>query len=125
MHFTSHHKIIERMHQFWDSCRVVPPVEIKYIDIIRLELLQTVVETFLHALRPSPSPIALTPILLPVIELVGTAILRSYHQTIPIVARSHPFTQPYLGLFVLIYAGRVNEITSGGDESVKNFEMSD
>ena len=49
--------------------------------------------------------------------LVTTGVFRRKYQLVTVLARGDPFTQPHLGLFVLIAVGGIDEIPCSIGES--------
>src|ERR1700733_1696216 len=104
--------IIESVHQLWNACRIIPPVDVQYVNVICLELLQTGFERVLKSLGVHASKIRLdnTLALMAFVRSISSGEFGRNDHLIPTVALSHPLANPSLGLLVLIVAGCIYEV---------------
>ena len=92
--------------------RPVPPMQIQNINVIRLQLPQTIPHTDMQTLRMVPTPIRRLPL-----PFLPTPVIRSKlrreDNMVPVPALGHPFPDPGLRLLILVIVGRVDEVAAG------------
>ena len=104
-----------------NATRPIPPMQVQNIDILRLQLPQTIPHTNMQTLRMIPTPIRRLALpLLPTPIIRGK--LRRKDNMVPIAPFRHPLTKPRLALLVLVVVGRVDEVTAGVVVGVEEFE---
>jgi hypothetical protein len=97
-------------------------MQIKQIDIICLQLLQTVPNTHVDILPLVPLIIHSFAFANLPATIIGCELRRNNHE-VAVVALLHPPPNPFFRLLVLVVAGSIDEIAARVDEGVQQFEM--
>ena len=112
-HFAALHHVVQALHQFWDRCRKVPPVDVEQIDVIRLQFLQASFQGNVQRLGRVTSVVdALAWRRFPRIRK-ASGELCGQHNLVANVARSHPLPDPRFRFFALVV------VCPGGLVSIK------
>ena len=106
--------IIESVHQFWNACRVVPPVDVEYVDVVCLELFQAGFERVLEGLGVHAAVVGLNYVaaFVTFVSSISSGEFRGDDHLISTVALGHPFADPGFRLLILVVASRVDEIAT-------------
>jgi hypothetical protein len=118
-HLARLNHIVQRQHNFLDTGRVLPPVNVEDIDIVSLESPQRVLQTETHGFGAVAGIVGLDLDAL-VRDLERRGVLRCDHHLIPNPASGHPFTDQLFGVAVLVFIGGVEEVASSAIELFKS-----
>lgn len=97
-------------------------MNVKNINIVRPQLLQTVSHGDMHALRRIACKITLQRLILPVVPPVSSRVLRRHDHLIPIPAFLHPLADKALRVLRIIHVGGVDEVASEREVGVHQGE---
>jgi hypothetical protein len=102
------------VHQLRNARRVIPPVDVEHINVIRLEFLQTSFKRMLQSLCMHAPEVGLDDVfaLVAFVGPVCSGEFRGDDHLISTIAFRHPLANPRLGLFILVVAGGVDKITA-------------
>lgn len=106
--------IIESVHQLWNACRIISPVDVQYVNVVCLEFLQTGFKRVLESLGMHASKICLDDVLALVafVRSISSGEFRRNDHLIPTVALGHPLAYPSLRLLILVVAGCIYEVST-------------
>jgi hypothetical protein len=106
--------IIESVHQLGNACRIIPPVDVQYVNVICLEFLQTGFKRVLESLGMHSSKIGLNYVLalMAFVRSVSRGEFGRNDHFIPTVALSHPLTNPSLRLLTLVVTSCIYEVST-------------
>ena len=92
-------------------------MNVEYIHVIRSQPLQTLLDSQHHTLSRIPTRIHIF-----LLTITPTGVLRGNDQLIPIATKFHPFSDPEFGFAKVVEVGGIDEITTGGNERIEEFE---
>jgi hypothetical protein len=92
-------------------------MNVKDIHVIRSQPLQTLLDPQHHTLARIPTRIHILGLAVP-----PTRVFGGNDQLISIPTKFHPFSDPEFGFTEMVEVGGIDEITTGGDERIEEFE---
>lgn len=121
---SSQDQLVQRVHEFWNTGRVVPPVDIpenqsqhlsntgergdeQKVNVISLQFLQTGIHRDSQTLRMVALEIALD-LLCCSGGSVARGVLCSKDDLVPVLVLLHPLSDPGLGFFSLVVVGGID-----------------
>ena len=95
-HFARCDDVVQRLHEFRDGGRGVPPVQVQHVDVVRLQLFQARVQRHFQTLPVVALVVGLHRLDCPIGVWVACGELRGQHDLVPVASLLHPLADPDL-----------------------------
>lgn len=109
-------EMVQRLHDLWDGSCEIPPMDVQYINVGRLQVLQASLDGNPQALGVITLVVGFDVLL----ELEAGGVLGSNDHLIAVPAFGHPLTDPGLTLPGLVVVGGVEKVAAGLVEMVED-----